>query len=113
MVSLNTENPAPLYLQLRDSIVCEITAGRLKRGSKLGSVRSVAADFGINPATVKQSYDLLQEQGIVVTRGRQGTFVAVNSIDLLVQQLGILLDQGFSAAEIRSCLAQLEQEHAR
>ena len=66
----------PIFTQLHDSIVKAVAAGELPPGTKLNSVRAVAQEFGINPATVKKAYDLLQEEGVVVTHPREGTVIA-------------------------------------
>lgn len=113
MITLDPHSSIPLYLQLHDAILAAIARGELKPGTKLGSVRAVAADFGINPATVKQAYDLLQEEGVVATRGRSGTFVAAQrpaDDSPLRKTVTLLLSQGFSFAEIRDQLDVLESE---
>ena len=42
----------PIYRQLRDRIVAMILDGVLKEGDPLPSVRTVAAEYRINPLTV-------------------------------------------------------------
>lgn len=113
MITLEPNSGTPLYLQLHDAIVADIVAGYLPPGTKLGSVRKVAADFGINPATVKQAYDLLQEEGVVVTKRRSGTIVASRcpaAPSPLEKTVSLMLSQGYTFMDIRSELDQLEEK---
>ncbi|MDF0528910.1 GntR family transcriptional regulator [Tsukamurella sp. 8F] len=66
----------PIYQQIRDRIVEAVAAGRLKAGAPLVAVRTLAAAFGINPATVAKAYNLLREEGIVATNRKSGSVIA-------------------------------------
>ncbi|MBN9644743.1 GntR family transcriptional regulator [Corynebacterium mendelii] len=68
-----------LFLQIRDSIVHQVAAGNLAPGSRLPSVRMLADDLRINPATVKKAYNMLVDDGVAVTRDRSGTRIAVTA----------------------------------
>lgn len=70
----------PIYQQIRDRVVELIAAGQLHAGDVLTPIRSLAAAFGINPATVVKAYDLLREEGFVTTNRRVGTVVAQVSV---------------------------------
>lgn len=74
-LTLYPDSPEPLFEQLHGGIVKLIATGELRDGDRLDSVRSVAADFGINPATVKKAYDQLVADGLVETAGRSGSIV--------------------------------------
>ena len=52
-----------------------IRAGELAPGDRLPTVRDVAADLGVSPATVSAAWQALRRTGLVVSRGRAGTFV--------------------------------------
>ena len=54
----------------------DVAAGRLARGQRLPSVRRMAADAGISPATVAAGLAELRRRGVVVTEPRRGTRVA-------------------------------------
>jgi len=45
------DDSVPIYRQLRDRVVAMILEGALKEGDPLPSVRSVAAEFRLNPLT--------------------------------------------------------------
>src|SRR5215470_3470938 len=67
------DDSSPIYRQLRDRVVAMILEGVLKEGDPLPSVRSVAADFRLNPLTVLKGYQQLVEKrrglGMFVSAG--------------------------------------------
>jgi DNA-binding transcriptional regulator YhcF (GntR family) len=65
----------PIYRQLRDRVVAMILEGQLREGDPLPSVRSVAAEFRINPLTVLKSYQQLVDEQLVEKRRGRGMFV--------------------------------------
>ncbi|AKK02709.1 GntR family transcriptional regulator [Corynebacterium epidermidicanis] len=107
-MQLDPNSPIPLFQQLHDEIIADIARGKLPRGTKLNSVRKVAANFGINPATVKKAYDLLQSEGIVATHGRSGTVVVMEGTQSLQDELVALVlrahAQGVSTAQLHDML---------
>ena len=65
----------PIYRQLRDRVVAMILEGALKEGDPLPSVRSVAAEYQINPLTVLKGYQSLVDEALVEKRRGLGMFV--------------------------------------
>ena len=53
----------PIYRQLRDRVVAMILDGVLKEGDPLPSVRTVAAEYRVNPLTVLKGYQQLVDEG--------------------------------------------------
>jgi GntR family transcriptional regulator len=66
----------PIYRQLRDKVVAMILEGVLADGDALPSVRSVAADFSLNPLTVLKGYQQLVDEGLVEKRRGRGMYVS-------------------------------------
>jgi GntR family transcriptional regulator len=66
----------PIYRQLRDRVVAMILEGVLKEGDALPSVRSVAAEFRLNPLTVLKGYQQLVDENLVEKRRGRGMFVS-------------------------------------
>src|SRR5579862_5138571 len=79
------DDSLPIYRQLRDRIVAMILEGALKEGDALPSVRSVAAEYRINPLTVLKSYQQLVDEQLVEKRRGRGMFINVGARGLLLQ----------------------------
>lgn len=75
----------PIYRQLRDRMVAMILDGVLKEGDSLPSVRTVAAEYRVNPLTVLKGYQQLVDEGLVETRRGLGMFINTGARDLLMQ----------------------------
>jgi len=75
----------PIYRQLRDRVVAMILEGALKEGDPLPSVRTVAADYRVNPLTVLKGYQELVDEGLVETRRGRGMFVMDGARELLLR----------------------------
>jgi DNA-binding transcriptional regulator YhcF (GntR family) len=75
-IELDPLSEVPIYQQLRDRMVEAIASGRLRPGDQLESVRRLAVAFGINVATVGKGYDLLRQEGLIVTNHKSGSVVA-------------------------------------
>ena len=52
-----------------------IRSGRLVTGDRLPTVRDLARDLGVSPATVSEAWQALSAVGAIESRGRAGTFV--------------------------------------
>jgi len=75
----------PIYRQLRDRVVAMILDGVLNEGDPLPSVRSVAAEYRVNPLTVLKAYQQLVGEELVETRRGLGMFVNSGARDLLLK----------------------------
>jgi GntR family transcriptional regulator len=65
----------PIYRQIRDRVVSMILDDVLKEGDPLPSVRTVAADYRVNPLTVLKAYQGLADEGLVESRRGLGMFI--------------------------------------
>src|SRR4249920_3959460 len=75
----------PIYRQLRDRVVAMILDGVLKEGDPLPSVRTVAAEYRVNPLTVLKSYQQLVDEQLVEKRRGLGMFINAGARKLLLQ----------------------------
>ncbi|PYV56555.1 MAG: hypothetical protein DMG91_09245 [Acidobacteria bacterium] len=75
----------PIYRQLRDRVVAMILDGVLKEGDPLPSVRTVAADYRLNPLTVLKGYQELVDEKLVEKRRGLGMFVKDGARNLLLK----------------------------
>jgi GntR family transcriptional regulator len=111
----------PIYRQLRDRVVAMILEGTLKEGDALPSVRTVAAEYRVNPLTVLKGYQQLVDEGLVESRRGLGMYINAGARGLLltgerqrflgeewpriqatIQRLGLKADELLDAARSRS-----------
>lgn len=120
---INPRSPTPLYAQIAARVKVAIASGELSAGDGLPSVRLLAGQLRINPATVVQAYRELETEGFVEMRQGAGTFVREieparrqRERDAEARRLvrALLADagrQGLSVEELRAAL-RLELEGA-
>ena len=73
---LDSRSPIPLYDQIATRIRLAVAAGELQPGAALPSVRQLATQLRVNPATVVQAYRELEAEGFVEMKQGVGTFVS-------------------------------------
>ncbi|WP_326583863.1 GntR family transcriptional regulator [Streptomyces sp. NBC_00487] len=64
------------YEQVRAQISEQARSGALPVGYRLPTVRGLAEQLGLAANTVAKAYRALETDGVIETRGRNGTFVA-------------------------------------
>jgi GntR family transcriptional regulator len=79
------DDSQPIYRQLRDRVVAMILEGVLKEGDPLPSVRSVAAEFRLNPLTVLKGYQQLVDEQLVEKRRGRGMYVNAGAKQTLMK----------------------------
>jgi len=76
LISINENDPRPLYAQIAGEIKEQIRDGTLQPGDELPSVRELADSLAINLHTVHHAYQQLRDQGIILLRLGQRARVA-------------------------------------
>ena len=123
ILEVDTVSAIPAFEQVRAQLAEMILAGTLPAGHRLPPIRQRAADLGLAPGTVGRVYSELESAGLVVSRVRHGTVVALrerppaaavreqasdaaHAFVLTAHRLGLSLDdalaavrQGWAAAE--------------
>lgn len=66
----------PLWSQIEEGVRRLVASGALPGSSPMPSVRDLARDLAINPATVAKAYQRLTEAGLLAVRRGEGTYVA-------------------------------------
>src|SRR5689334_15886406 len=75
VILINKASGKPIYLQVVDSIIAEIHAGRLRPGQKLPGARTLGELLGLNRKTIVAAMDELNSQGWIESFVHKGTFV--------------------------------------
>lgn len=84
-MDLEWNDSQPIYRQLRDRVVAMILDGVLAEGDPLPSVRTVAAEYRVNPITVLKSYQHLVDEQLVESKRGRGMFVRPGARNLLLE----------------------------
>ena len=69
------DSDIPIFTQLANGLIEGVANGSLQPGDSLPSVRSLAADLGINMHTVNKAYHELHNKGIVRIIPKSGAIV--------------------------------------
>ncbi|HWS16777.1 MAG TPA: GntR family transcriptional regulator [Candidatus Elarobacter sp.] len=114
-LTIDTNDPRPIYQQVADGIKELIARGKLAEGAALPPVRQLAADLGINLNTIATAYRELQKDGLIVIKPGSGSVVASRtsterSHDELVRPLRTALTElvlaGLSSNKIMSMVVR-------
>ena len=115
---IDPRSSTPLYAQIAGRIKLAIAAGELRPAAALPSVRQLAAELRVNPATVVQAYRDLEAEGFVEIRHGAGTFVrelaparrarerAREASALVRRLLGDARRAGVSLAELQAAIEE-------
>src|SRR4051794_24840265 len=82
LFQINPRDPMPIYAQLERAIQLAVTAGRLRLGDQLPTVRQLAVELRINANTVAKVYAELERIGILDTKRGVGTFVRLQPSEI-------------------------------
>lgn len=116
-ITIDIDNPVPLFEQLIDQIKTAVTAGVLKAGDALPSIRQLANDLELNSKTVAKAYKLLERDSVIETKGYRGTYVhrrakancKINLQEWTLRKLGEAVAElraaGVTDSEIRNAFA--------
>ena len=80
-VTIDPDSPTAPFEQVRSQIAAAVAEGRLPAGTRLPTVRRLAADLGLAANTVARAYRELEADSVIATHGRRGTFVRSEVVD--------------------------------
>jgi GntR family transcriptional regulator len=102
ILSVDPDSPVPPYEQIRSQISSMVASGILPGGTRLPPIRQLADDLGLAGGTVARAYHELEDTGVLVTRGRHGTFVDGSTPKSSSKESLGLLDQAAHAFAVRA-----------
>ena len=111
----------PIYTHLVERLQLRIVTGEYPPGSRLSSVRDLAAEAAVNPNTMQRALSELENMGLVYSQRTAGRFVTEDGekIAALREQLGRekarsflaeMRELGYRRAEAMALLEREEEE---
>ncbi len=73
MLTLDLQSRVPIYRQIENGIITLILLDVWPEGSRLPSVRSLAAQLNTNPNTVQKAYQELEGWGVIASAAGRGS----------------------------------------
>ena len=112
-IIINHTSMEPIYEQIVRQIRGQIIEGSLKENELLPSVRALSRELKISVLTVKKAYDLLDEEGLIVTVHGKGSFVAETNRNLIMEERQKEVEADLEKAIRRGISAGLTCEEIR
>ena len=121
-IKIDRSSGVPIYKQIKNEIIDKIKNGELKIGTKMSTERDLAKELNISRNTISTAYNLLEQEGILVSYQGRGTFVAeeaktweqnnnktrlVKMIDLDIEEA---FEMGFDADEFMEIVQERVKE---
>lgn len=78
--------PAPLYLQIRETLLARMADGTFRPGQALPSEFALAAELEVSQGTVRKALDTLASDNLVIRRQGLGTFVPETTTERALYQ---------------------------
>jgi DNA-binding transcriptional regulator YhcF (GntR family) len=114
-ISVDISDSIAPYEQIRGRIADQARTGRLPSGTRLPTVRRLAEELHVAPGTVARAYRTLEEDGVIETRGRHGTFIAATgdaaaraafaaAIEFVVRARRLGLDRAATLAAVEAAI---------
>lgn len=104
MIHLDRAAATPLLEQIVNQMADEIQSGTLPAGSRMPSIRKLAAQLGVSNATVVAAYDRLSARGLIASRAASGYFVLAPSAALTAHALPPQMDRNDAIGILRRML---------
>jgi len=107
------ENPEPMYRQIESQLRDFILAGAIKPGTKLPTIRALAAQLSCSVITTQRAYRDLEDEGLIFTRQGRGTVVATIPEEKMKARRREAVEDAFSEAVSIGRRAGLTEEELR
>lgn len=109
-IIISNSSQQPIYEQILSQIKNLILRGELAEGEVLPSIRSLAKDLQVSVITTKRAYEELEAEGLIVTVGGKGSFVAAQNNELLREKKLRLIEEQLTEIVNESKLLGIKEE---
>ena len=76
MLRIDPSDPRPIWRQIEEGVRHLVASGALPAATAVPSVRDLARELQVNPATVSKAYQRLTDRGVLAVRRGDGTYVS-------------------------------------
>ena len=106
----NLDSDRPIYTQILEEIQLRVVTGQYKPGTKIPSVRELAAQAGVNPNTMQKALAELEREGLVMAQRTSGRVVTedMEMIEQINDFVNKMLKLGFQKEEIITLIRQAQ-----
>ena len=91
---IDPADPRPIWRQIEENVRHLVASGALTLGAPVPSVRDLARDLQVNPATVSKAYQRLTDAGVLTVKRGEGTYVSETPPEMTSGERGKRLLQG-------------------
>ncbi|MGQ4706156.1 GntR family transcriptional regulator [Bacillus thuringiensis] len=95
-ILLSNKSKSPIYQQIIDQIILQISNETLKVDDSLPSMRSLARDLKVSVITSKRAYEELEKAGYIYSIVGKGSFVAKQTKKQRADELSDPIREKFS-----------------
>ncbi|MBE5040433.1 GntR family transcriptional regulator [Ructibacterium gallinarum] len=82
-IVISYQSEQPIYQQIAMQIKNAVLCGELLEGTALPSIRALAKELKISVITTKKAYEMLEEEGMIVSAQGKGSYVAPQNQEVL------------------------------
>src|SRR6476660_1875697 len=75
-LNVDPSDSTPIWSQIEEGLRRLVASSALPAGAAVPSVRDLAKELRVNPATVAKAYQRLADAGVLTVRRGEGTYVA-------------------------------------
>lgn len=94
LLHIDPRDAVPIWRQIEEGVRRLVLSRAVAPGAPVPSVRDLAKDLRVNPATVAKAYQRLVEAGVLASRRGEGTFVAEEAPSLRAKERRLALQEG-------------------
>lgn len=103
-IVIRTNVQTPIYQQLYDQMASQIMNGMMEADSLLPSIRGFARELRVSIITIKKTWEMLEQNGLIYTIGGKGSYVQKNTPTMLKSKKMETVKEA-----VRQCIMQAHQ----